>query len=136
MTKSNRSGGSKHVNRRDLLDLVQSHKLTKGFDPLLSLAIFANGQVPITFECFRQIVDLLSSKKPTPKNIRKALSIAESMTDYPVMSKDNMVTAAKEVAQYIYPKQRSIEIKDPNGNNPFSDLANAIMKSTKKNKIK
>lgn len=125
---SGRKPGGKNKKAEELLSLIQSHPLTTNFDPLVSLAVFANGQIIETHEAFRQIADLLLQKPPKTK---QALAIAQRMHSYPVIGRDCMITAAKECAQYVYPKMRSIEIADPDGDNPFAQLAELMAQAAK-----
>ena len=130
---SGRPKGIPNRDRVEMIDLLQSHPLTKNFNPLISLAVIANGQIPETYDAFVLIIDLLSKSKVTKVEINKAKAIATSMTEFPVIGRDNIVTATKELVQYMYPKLKAIELSDPEGKNPFAALATEIAALTKAN---
>lgn len=114
-----------------MLQHIQSHPLTAGFDPLQTLSVFATGQIPDTHAAFVEIATLLSGHT-TKKQIDEAKKIAITMSQRPILTKEQIVLAAKEVTQYVYPKLRAVELADPNGNNPFTELAAALAAKVKK----
>lgn len=126
-----RPKGSPNKKAVDLEALIQSHPLTKGFDPIVALSIFANGQIQVTHDAFREVRDLLSNIKRPSKDIKKAIKQCDAMLLVPILGRDCMISAAKEVAQYVYPKLRSIEISDPNGDNPFDVFATALAQAAR-----
>lgn len=124
---SGRKKGSTESRTEMMLELMRSHPLTKDYDPISTLAVCANGQLPQTFEAFQEVLaELRKIKKPT-QPVNKAIAICISMLERPVFSNADIIAASKELSQYAYPKLRAMEISDPEGKNPFAGLASALI---------
>ncbi len=109
-SNSGRKKGSPNKNKQDILELIQGHPLTKDFDPLVSLAVMANGQIPESYKAFQEILEIVNRHKKVSKNLKQIAEICLGMIERPVLGSDNMITATKEISQYVYPKLRSTEV--------------------------
>lgn len=121
-----RPKGSVNKVRRDALDIIQKHKITKHYDPLLAMAILACGHNELMHKLLSDALEILKNKKD--KDSKALIKIFKNFLRLPIVGDDVIFNAHKELAQYVYPKQRSIEIKDPNGDNPLAVLAEALIK--------
>ena len=113
------------VKTNEMLELIRTHPLTREYDPLISLAVVGGaGQTALTFDSFVRIRDLAATSKS--KFAKEIVAECNNMLRFPVFDKKFIVAANREVAQYIYPKLRSMELKDPKGDGVFSSLIDTL----------
>lgn len=123
-----RKENTRNKRKEEMLELIQSHKLTQDYDPLIALSVIANGMAPREFDNYLEILEALAEVKRPSQRIKQLIKkLSEEMTR-PVAGIDTLLQANKEVAQYVYSKLRSVELTDPNGENPFQTFLEAVKK--------
>ncbi len=115
---SGRPKGSKNRRTKELEDLLESR--LPGWDPVIWMAhLAADGIDHELLERVTTAVLLLESCKGKTAHdttkIRKALKILEETIAGQVVEKELRVTCAKEVAQYLRPKRKAVEVTTDEG---------------------
>lgn len=124
---SGRKQGIPNKRRDDILILIQSDPLTADYDPLLSLAICAQGVSHKEVTVYRLITEQLDKTiVPEAERLDRIRDIIEERLLRPIADFKTLVKAHSELIQYLYPKLRSVELSDPNGGNPFAAFLAAV----------
>ncbi len=116
-TGAGRQKGSKNKRTKELEELME--QMVPGWNPVTWMAhIAAKGIDPELFQNLANLLLLLEGVAPKTNNDSRKLNQAKAMVEQIASGcgapQEIRVTCAKEVAHYLFPKRKAVEIKTDN----------------------